>query len=329
MLHLTNNQKEVVFRTIRSSFTDFLHFNDLMTGPLQRMIDESENIEFTYVTSSRLVEYLFDVKEYQHPQKKYILHDITMIMKACLVLLFSYHPHARRFMFQSTEELLHYYPQFAECDSQELALLLKFRNIMRTAILLIPARQNKHMLLKIVGRLEGAHRDYIMGGGQRKEVDRRVAIFHQESGLPEQKRPMKRSGVCTIATAEQINLSAQKRAASSSWQNLFAMVKIARNTDDESLITESLTVHSTQSTLTSTCDSLSSSSDGADFDFERVDSASSVHISDMEVSDVLFHDTLVQELHEPDVALIAAGERGYSLDTEFKNFCSVLESDCA
>lgn len=132
---------------------------------------------------------------------------------------------------------------------------------------------------------------------------------------------MKRNSVCTVATMEKT-----KRAASSSWQNLFAMVKIARNADDESFTT---TVRSTQSALTSTCDSLVSSSNGMDFDSKRVDSASSVHISDMEVSDVLFHDTLVQELREPDVALIAAGERGCSLDTEFKSFCSVLEYDNA
>lgn len=324
MLCLSSMQKEEVFRAIKSNFTDFLHFNDILASPLRQLIDGSENIEFTYVTSSHIVERYFDVKEYQCPERKTILHDITMIMKACLVLLFSYHPQAQRYMFRSTAEMLSYYPHFIDCDSRELCLLLRFRNIMRIAILLIPARQNKHMLLKIAGRLEGAHRDYIMGGGQRKEVDRRVNIFHQESGLPEQKRPMNRFGAHDVYSAEQSNASTQKRAASSSWHNLFSMAKTARFATNGNIPSNNQSIHSANN---HECDSLDcENTNSTEFDFERADSSSSCIITDMEVSDVLFHDTLVQELHEPDVALLASGERGYSLDTEFKSSCSALES---
>jgi hypothetical protein len=86
--------------------------------------------------------------------------------------------------------LITYYPDFAKLhDSDELQLLLNFRNMLRMTIELIPARLNKQLILKIAARLEGSHNEYITGGGQKPAVQRRVQIYEKEGGINSEPRP--------------------------------------------------------------------------------------------------------------------------------------------
>jgi hypothetical protein len=80
----------------------------------------------------------------------------------------------------SVEDLLQKFPSFAEADSSELDLLVKFYNFMIAALKLIEADNNKEKLLYICGVLSvGKAIKYITGTGQSVFVSRRVEIYER------------------------------------------------------------------------------------------------------------------------------------------------------
>ncbi|KAJ1427030.1 hypothetical protein B484DRAFT_397330 [Ochromonadaceae sp. CCMP2298] len=96
---------------------------------------------------------------------------------------------AKRKEDQTKEDMINKYPEFASLLSPEfeveLRSLLSFWNTMMGALNLFPARNNKGLLMEIVGVLCG--RVYVTGGGQTPVTDRRVLIFVREGGNPPKK----------------------------------------------------------------------------------------------------------------------------------------------
>lgn len=186
---LTPEQHDEIFYQMKRIFSDFHLLDKLVASNLKTAIQESNNIEINHLTTKKVVERYYDVQSFTSPEQKLLLSQISLIFKACYVLILTYHDGPKQFMWQSVDKLLEAYPEFQGVEDEELQLLLKFRNMLRITLLLIPARLNKSIILKVAGRLEGSQNEYITGGGQKKEVQRRVKIYEQEGGVTAEKRP--------------------------------------------------------------------------------------------------------------------------------------------
>lgn len=136
----------------------------------------------------------FDIASLKKRKLKDLLNHINLLFMTTYVLLISNQPYAINEMWNDVGTLVEHYPQFASIsDPVELNLLLKFRNMIKIAMLVIPAKGHKSSLLQIASKLEGANREYITGGGQSSETKNRVAIYEQEGGVQPEKRPIRRT----------------------------------------------------------------------------------------------------------------------------------------
>lgn len=173
------------------------------------MMEESNHIEINVKTTRKAVERFFDVNSFKSSEQKCVLAQIQLIFKTCYVLILTYHDYPRSLMFSSVDQLIEKYPSFAELerrDPQELEYLLNYRNYLRVALLIIPARLNKQCLLKIAARLEGSQNEYITGGGQKPSVTRRVDIYENEGQIQAEKRPDRPRKEITKQQPEQIGV---------------------------------------------------------------------------------------------------------------------------
>ena len=186
---LTSPHHVEVFNSIKSSFSDFHLFDYLVSDKLKQAIMDADNIELNMKTTKKVAERYFDVDSFKTPEQKLVWAQIQLIFKSCYVLILSRQESTRSTFWNDTETLLEHYPQFASVDSEELDLLLNFRNMVKATLLVVPARLNKQCILKIAGRLEGSQNEYITGGGQKPAVTRRVQIYEQEGGISAEKRP--------------------------------------------------------------------------------------------------------------------------------------------
>ena len=179
-----------VFAAIRRSFgSDFAEFDILVSDKLKQAIKDSNDIEITASSIKKVTERYFDASIFRSPEHKALFSQISLVFKAAYCLLLSYHDYPRSLMWSTTDQLLTEYPQFEDADPLEQQYLLNFRNLVKVSLLVIPARLNKEKILKIAGRLEGSQSpDYITGGGQKKEVHRRVQIYEREGGVSARKR---------------------------------------------------------------------------------------------------------------------------------------------
>jgi hypothetical protein len=121
---------------------------------------------------------------------------VERIFQTTTVYVLAMREENRAIQWATVDDLLFHYPQFVEASDDERLRLLRFRNAMRVALTVLPAKRNKDRLLRIASKLEGAGRDYITGTGQSEDVDRRVAIYEMEGGVeaekrqPRERRPM-------------------------------------------------------------------------------------------------------------------------------------------
>ena len=186
---------ETIFEDVKRSFGDFLEFDCLVADKLKQALKDSNEFEINMKTTKKLAERYYDVGAFKTPEHKALFAHVSIIFKAAIVLVLSHHESHQKLLWSSTEELLAEYPEFnEECDKEELQYLLRFRNMLRLTLLIIPAALNKEKLLKIAGRLEGSQNVYITGGGQKKEVCRRVQIYEREGGVGVRKRRPAASG---------------------------------------------------------------------------------------------------------------------------------------
>lgn len=162
-------------------------------------------------------------------QRKILLSQVDLILKTTYVLILSYlaeYQNNHGFLFQSTNELLQQYPEFVRIpptntvttgttgvtetvnvlttnlDADELTYLLHFRNYLKLALIIIPPKMNKNLLIKIASRLEGSGNFYITGGGQKPAVTRREYIFEKETAIPKMPKKKKNIKVDQMSNSE-------------------------------------------------------------------------------------------------------------------------------
>jgi hypothetical protein len=97
-------------------------------------------------------------------------------------------------LLTTVEDLLSEFPEFSSCASDEMDLLLKFRNMMLCGIRLFSAKANKGKLMEVAGRLSG--KMYTTGGGSTIEAKRREKIYEKLGGVTKKKLtvPRKKKG---------------------------------------------------------------------------------------------------------------------------------------
>lgn len=186
---LVNPKHAQIFSQIRSSFSDFHLFDNLVSEKLKQAIIDSDNIEINFKTTKKVAERYFDVESFKTTEQKLVWAQIQLIFKATYVLILSQSPTSQALFWENTDILLNNYPAFSSVDAEEQQLLLNFRNMVKITLMVVPARLNKQCILKIAGRLEGSQNEYITGGGQKPAVTRRVEIYEREGGITAEKRP--------------------------------------------------------------------------------------------------------------------------------------------
>lgn len=210
---LTSAQHQEIFNQIKSSFSDFCPF-DQVADQLKKAIIDSDNIELNSKTIQKVAERYFDVKSFKCAEKKLEWVQIQLIFKTCYVLILSHQARSRSLLWDSTDTLIEKYPQFEGIDSEELQLLLNFRNMVKVTLTLIPAKLNKDRILKIASHLEGSQNNYVTGGGQKPAVERRVKIYEQEGNITAAKRPDRKPSATT-----EYSESGKRKASTTSKKN--------------------------------------------------------------------------------------------------------------
>ena len=140
----------------------------------------------------------FDKSFYKEEKfKKEIWPVIALAFQAAYVklLMTDLNENHQHLLWKSVEELKDNFETIAACaDESELELLLKFRNAVKMASLVIPDTRNRDRLWNIGCRLsDPLGHVFVRGTGQRKEVSWRLEIFSiAGGGLPRSKISHKR-----------------------------------------------------------------------------------------------------------------------------------------
>ena len=203
------------FSTLKNVFSDFYksgvnYFETLVETPLKKMIfeefatEEGRSLLLSHKVADKIVHRYFDMRDYKEHNDpvrkknlKWRLEMLQLVFKTGLVLLAasdpSYLEEHNVNLLDDTEALFHDYPFLADelnqqTDKKELNYLLQFLNFIRIAMPIIPAASNKHLLLKIVERLEGSNQHYVTGGGMKPATRRRMRLIEEEGNAPAVRR---------------------------------------------------------------------------------------------------------------------------------------------
>ncbi len=200
-----------------------------------------------------VVDKLVNTELVQSKEEKNLVNSLEVLYKTVIVLYMSYLPQSKVELFQTPEELIGMYPEFAfdkNCESElwydlakeatrmkkkrnvteiegelrhqhaaELDRLLIFRNFMRLSLVVIPPEGNKNILLKVTAKLEGAGQSYITGGDPRPATRRRIRIYERESGI-KAKRKNSSGNTFSAQASNTATLSSVNTLNSSSNSNL-------------------------------------------------------------------------------------------------------------
>ena len=160
----------------------------------------------------------------------------------------------------SVERFLERYPRFA--TAEDLPALLAYRNYMVAALKVMPAKNNKALLMSICARLsEGAGVTYVTGSGQSAATTRRVSIYECEGKVtPEPSRKNKRS------TDEESDSSSSKRSRSYDSSSVSVCSGLTDNSRGFDLDDFVIEVEDNENSSTSIC-----SNDLSELDFDLLD----------------------------------------------------------
>jgi hypothetical protein len=187
-VELSPNIHEEIFNKVKLAFPDFPLFDQLISSKLRSVINDANTNDIDTKSVRKCTEKYFDISSFQTEQQKLLLSQIQLILRTTYVVILSYHEKVKALLWSEISTLLENYPQFQGLEDDELEYLLAFRNALRMALFIIPARLNKQLLLKVAARLEGSGQEYITGGGQKPCVTRRVEIYEQEGNIQPEKR---------------------------------------------------------------------------------------------------------------------------------------------
>eukprot|EP01038_Epipyxis_sp_PR26KG_P005493 gene5493-7605_t len=177
---------------VKKCFSDFNYFDKVVGEKLKKLVEETNDTEIDVNTTKNILSRHYDLSSFNSKHEKNLLDQIGLIFKTTYVLILSLYEVHKSLQWTGVNELLREYgklPEFSdlnpnnENDLEELHYLLKFRNMLKVALLIIPAKFNKSTLIKIAARLEGSNREYITGGGQTIACTRRVSIYRKEGKI--------------------------------------------------------------------------------------------------------------------------------------------------
>lgn len=186
----TPEQKEEIFATMKEFFSDIPYFSEYVADKLKQAINECDNIVLSYANVKNFARRFYETGRYETEDEKKKWKEIQWIFATLCVLIVSYQERATSLFWHRVEELVNAYPMFAKlADVDELKLLLRFRNMLVAATLVLNPRLNKELIIYVAGRLEGTQRRYITGKGQRDAVTMRVRIYEKEGDVVPEVRP--------------------------------------------------------------------------------------------------------------------------------------------
>ena len=186
----TAEQKEEIFSTMKETFSDIPYFHDYVADKLKQAINECDSIVLSYANVKNFARRFYETGRYETEDEKKKWKEIQWIFATCCVLLVSYQERATSLFWHRVEELVSAYPMITKlADVDELKLLLRFRNFLVAATLVLNPRLNKELIIYVAGRLEGTQRRYITGKGQRDAVTMRVRIYEKEGDIVPEVRP--------------------------------------------------------------------------------------------------------------------------------------------
>lgn len=178
-----------IFNLMNSAFRDLPFYEKVIEPKMMKVIRDADKVEMDHRVHKRLTERYYDVVEFNKTEQgKLILTQIHIAVRACYVLILSRRPDKIPLLWSEVQQLLDEYPEFQGLDDEELQYLLMFRNMMYLALVVVPPRMNKKLLINICARLEGSGREYITGGGQKPCVSRRVLVYEREGKVQAEKR---------------------------------------------------------------------------------------------------------------------------------------------
>jgi hypothetical protein len=170
-----------IFTTLQRGYAGYAVFADV-AWTLQTVARDAELKEITRDYMKKAINDYFDVKEYKTKEQTIAIGQVQLMIQTALVLELTTRPEMSGIQWPNTEKLIAEYPGFGGLPTEELDMLLTFRNTVKVALTVLPAHRNKARLLHIGGKAGGIATEYITGTGQSAEVDRRVAIYEQEGG---------------------------------------------------------------------------------------------------------------------------------------------------
>jgi hypothetical protein len=170
-----------IFTTLRRGYAGYAVFGDV-EGTMQTVARDAEFLEISRNSVKKAINTYFDVQEYKTKEQKIAIGQVQLMIQTALVLELTTRPEMSGIQWPNTEKLIAEYPGFSGLPTEELDMLLTFRNTVKVALTVLPAHRNKARLLHIGGKAGGISTEYITGTGQSAEVDRRVAIYEQEGG---------------------------------------------------------------------------------------------------------------------------------------------------
>eukprot|EP01038_Epipyxis_sp_PR26KG_P008210 gene8210-11110_t len=224
---LDQNTLDSVYNKVRNIFLpDFFLFDEIVGGYIRQILINSNRTEINTLSLKNATrEFKPDLTKYNfnpspHAQKqnnnsfngtsstknegKDIIKKAKLIVRVTFVILLSHQPIRHELDYDQEQMTTEYYDikEFAEllssnteADREEMKYLLNFRNALKLALNVIPARLNKQVLLKIAAKLEGSSHEYVTGGGQTVATTRRVIIYEKEGRITAKKRPKQSSAL--------------------------------------------------------------------------------------------------------------------------------------
>lgn len=191
-LVLSPEKKQEIFQFIRNAFSEFFQFDQLMTSSVNALIDQAAICDFDAGVFSNLTDSYIGAVELKTKEQKKVFDMMKYCLYSTALYLFSLNPVFQSGPVATAELLLENYPEFRNellpferpDNARELQHLVIWQKYLRLLMMLLPAKENKLVYLRVIERLEGLGMTYVTGTGQSKATSRRCTIYHRESGIP-------------------------------------------------------------------------------------------------------------------------------------------------
>lgn len=168
--------------------------SELLGPRLREIISTTCASPVDELTMKTLMKKNFNKKLFRTKREKAFIFSVEVVLKSAIVFHISKTRLNIHDDIDTVDELLAEYNEYtifnpSVMDETEMQYLLNFRNMMKVALQIIPAKRNKMLLISICSVLEGSGKIYVTGGTQSISTSRRMCIFEHESGIQKRRRP--------------------------------------------------------------------------------------------------------------------------------------------